>query len=325
MRTITANETILNTDTYIVCNSTSDIFLSLPKSTASGQELVVKNISTGSVYLSPVVGDAIDGGTAIIISQWEAVKITDDVAGVWLVTPYQIVSDIVGANPAPVTRTNNPIVGTATVNANIAKLDAAIGTDAQITPVTRTTGQVVVNNTVHQKIDSLDSAIGFDAQLSGSRKNISPNNTIYQNFDSLDIYKSVRTIKKTIGAPGLAGTDFNFTSAANKTEQSIDLGALIPAKARLVDVFVHCDAVFTNAVSMAVDVGTTSGGGDLIGSGSVYSAGQIIAAANAGAFIATPSATATNVFINATPGANWDQFTAGSMSVYVTIIDVTGV
>lgn len=102
-RTITASGTILSTDEIIICNSTSDIYLSLIKSTASGQELIVKNISTGSVYLSPVVGDAIDGGTAIIISQWEAVKISDSVAGVWLVTPYQIVTDIVGANPTPVT------------------------------------------------------------------------------------------------------------------------------------------------------------------------------------------------------------------------------
>jgi hypothetical protein len=261
----------------------------------------------------------------VTISQWEAVKISDDIAGVWLVTPYQIVSDIVGANPTPVVRTNNSIVGTATVNANIAKLDAAIGTDAQITPQTRVKGPVVVNTSVHQKVDAIDTAIGADTDIPGNAKNIITTNNIYQNLSDLDRYKALRTIKKTIGAPSLAGTDFNFTSAADQTEQTINLGTIIPAKARLVDIFVHCDAVFTNAVSMAVDVGTTSGGGDLIASGSVYSSGQIIAAANAGAFIATPSASTTSVYVNATPGANWDQFTAGSMSVYVTIIDVTGI
>ncbi len=147
---------------------------------------------------------------------------------------------------------------------------------------------------------------------------------VFQNYLEESFVKEGRALV-LIGAPGLGGVDFNFTSAANQTEQVINLGALIPAKARLVDIFSHTDAVFTGAVSLAADFGTTSGGDELIASGTVYAAQAILAAANAGAFIATPAAAATNVYGNFTPGANWDQVTAGSLSVYITVIDVTHV
>jgi len=231
-----------------------------------------------------------------------------------------LVAESLDTDIVPVSRTNNPIIAVDSANKNIDKLDAAIGADH--TPVTRTVGQTAVANTVNQNIDALDSAIGFDNQMSGNPKNISSANSIYQNLDALDIGKTLRTIKVTVGAPGFGGTDFNFTSAANQSEQSIDLGALIPAKGRLVDIFVFTDAVFSNAVSLAADLGVTSGGDELITSGTIYAANAILASANAGAFILTPSASDQHVFINVTPGANWDAFSAGSISVYVSIIDV---
>ena len=48
-------------------------------------------------------------------------------------------------------------------------------------------------------------------------------------------FSNVKTVKKTIGAPGVADCDFNFASADNITEQVIDLGAIIPAFARILD------------------------------------------------------------------------------------------
>jgi hypothetical protein len=232
--------------------------------------------------------------------------------------------DNIGANPTPVTRTVGQLVAGNTVNDNIDLLDTVIGADPSPAG-TRTAGTIAVANSVNANIDALDAAIGFEAQMSGSPVTVTKTGTVFQMIDQLDTYKSVRTIKKTIGAPGLGGVDFNFTSAANQTEQVINLGALIPAKARLVDIFSHTDAVFTGAVSLAADFGTTSGGDELIASGTVYAAQAILAAANAGAFIATPAAAATNVYGNFTPGANWDQVTAGSLSVYITVIDVTHV
>ena len=61
---------------------------------------------------------------------------------------------------------------------------------------------------------------------------------------------TVKTVKKTIGGVGVAGCDFNFATAANVTEQVVDLGSIIPALARVLDVKTHTSAVF-NAKSVA--------------------------------------------------------------------------
>lgn len=238
----------------------------------------------------------------------------------------ELADSTVGADPTPVaTRTNNPIVATNTVNANIDALDAAIGADP--TPVARTQNNpVVVNTPVNQKIDALDAAIGFDAQLSGATKNISNTNTVYQNLDSLDIYKTVRTIRKTIGAPGLASMDYNFASAANQTEQVITLTDIVPAKARILDVMLFTSAVFSNAVSLSTDIGLTSGGAEIAAAADMQAANAINAIAVGASTVALPTAAARSIFVNATPGANWDVVgAAGSMEIFVTIIDLNNV
>jgi hypothetical protein len=153
----------------------------------------------------------------------------------------------------------------------------------------RTAGAIVATATVNDNIDAIDAAIGFEAQCSGTGKTINKAATVFQNLDALDTYKSVQTVKKTIGGIGITA-DFNFVTADNTTEQIIDLGAILPAKSRLVDIFLYTDAVFTGATTLVADVGTSSGGNELIGSATIYATDAIIAAANAGAFIATPSA-----------------------------------
>lgn len=226
-----------------------------------------------------------------------------------------------GTTATPVSRTNNPIVGANLPNVNIDVLDAAIGADA--TPVARTTGPIAVANTVNQNLDALDAAIGFEGQMSGTPNVVTFPTTIFQALDKLDTYKTVQTVKKTIGAPGLGSMDFNFTSVANQTEQVINLGAIVPAKARILDAMTYTDAVFTNAVSLVAETGTTSSGNQLIGSATIMAAGAITASANGGTFIATPSGSATNIYVSATPGANWDVVgAAGSISVYITFINL---
>lgn len=233
-------------------------------------------------------------------------------------------ADSLGVAPVPVVRTNNPIIGANTVNANIDALDAAIGADADFSAVTRTTGQLTSNSTILTKIDALDAAIGFDNQMSGTPTTVSKNATIYQNLEALGTYKTLRTVKKTIGGIGITA-DFNFITAANTNEQVIDLGAIVPAKARIVDVFTFTDTVFTGATTLVAETGTTSSGAELIGSATIYATNAITSTANGGVFIAAPSATATNIYVSATPGANWSNVTAGKVSVYVTFIDVTNV
>ena len=81
---------------------------------------------------------------------------------------------------------------------------------------------------------------------------------------NIEPYKTVKTVKKTIGNRTVTGVDFNFVTGVNKTEQIIDLGTIIPAYARILDVIVVTNAAFTNLGALSTDVGTTSGGGELI-------------------------------------------------------------
>lgn len=231
---------------------------------------------------------------------------------------------ILGAAPTPVARTHSPIVGANDVNTNIDVLDASIGPD--IVPGTRTVGQLSMATHIMANLKLLDDVIGFDAQMPVSSINVSRALTIYQNLRALDTSKSVRTVKVRVGNVGVGSCDFNFASAADHAEQSIDLGAILPAKCRILDVMVYTDAAFTNLGALSTDVGLTTGAGDLIGAGNNTAIDAILATANAGAFIATPNKDAQHVWLNVDPANNWDSANpVGRMSVYITFIDLTNV
>lgn len=134
-------------------------------------------------------------------------------------------------------------------------------------------------------------------------------------------FSTVKTVKKTIGGVGVAGCDFNFATAANQSEQVIDLGAIIPANARVLDVRTITNAVFTGAVSLVADLGNASGGAQFVGSATIYAANAINAMAAATDMAVAPVAAASKVFLNATPGANWSLVTAGKVTVLVTYIE----
>jgi len=135
----------------------------------------------------------------------------------------------------------------------------------------------------------------------------------------------VRTVKKTIGGVGVASCDFNFATAANTNEQVINLGAIVPAKARIIDVYSVTDVEFTGATTLVEEVGTTSSGHDLINSATIYAADAVLAMAADHFLTVAPAVAASSVYVACTPGANWSGVTAGKVSVYVTYIDVTGI
>lgn len=132
----------------------------------------------------------------------------------------------------------------------------------------------------------------------------------------------VKTIKKTIGGVGVAGCDFNFVTAANKTAQNIDLGAIIPAYARILDGVAYCNITFTGAVSLACTLGVSSAGTEISAGGAVYTAGDAVASATGVSLIGAISSSAQHVFLGATPGANWSLATAGKMTISISYIDV---
>jgi hypothetical protein len=229
----------------------------------------------------------------------------------------------IGADATPLTRTKGPITISNNVNANLDALDAAIGADTDLTPSgTRTAGSVALANSILTNIDALDSAIGFEAQVSGTPNVITKTGTIFQMLDQLDAKKSTQTIKKTIGGVGVAGCDFNFVTAADQVEQVIDLGAILPSLARIIDCFARTNNVFTGAVSLAAKVGTTSAGDEIIASGTVYAADSILALAVDHFMTIAPIVAAGHIFVSVTPGANWSLVTAGKVTIYIIINNV---
>jgi len=141
---------------------------------------------------------------------------------------------------------------------------------------------------------------------------------------NIEPYKAVKTVKKTIGNIGVTA-DFNFVTGANKTEQIIDLGTIIPAYARILDVIVVTNAAFTNLGALSTDVGTSSGGGELIGAANNTALNALLQpAVGAGFTLVAISGSAGHVYVNVTPTNNWDSATpVGKMSVYVTYVDRT--
>lgn len=72
---------------------------------------------------------------------------------------------------------------------------------------------------------------------------------------NLVAFSNVKTLKYSIGALGVAGCDANFATATNVTEQCFDLGAVVPAFARVLDVKTVTSAAFaavSNSASYAV-------------------------------------------------------------------------
>lgn len=211
-------------------------------------------------------------------------------------------------------------------------------------------------------------------------------------------FSNVKTIKKTIGAVGVAGCDFNFATAANVTEQVINLGAIVPALARVLDVKTHTLEAFnarainiaswavatnvativtstahglatgnsvtiagmaettlngtatvtvvdatsftfskthddadttavtagtvTATLTLVAETGNASSGNQFIGSATVKAANAITAVPNNRALNVDPSASASNVYVAATPGSHWQLVTSGKVAVYVTYIDI---
>lgn len=194
---------------------------------------------------------------------------------------------------------------------------------ANISAVARTTGAVSATAQVDTNIDALDAAIGFEGQMSGTPHVVTFPTTIFQALDKLDTYKSVQTVKKTIGGVGVAGCDFNFATAADQTEQPIDLGSIIPARARIISVSLFSEAEFTGAISLGCKVGVGSGGDGILTSTNMFSATAVGDSGLLTSF--APTRVAEKIWVSATPGANWSNVTAGKVSVYVTFINVTNI
>ena len=133
----------------------------------------------------------------------------------------------------------------------------------------------------------------------------------------------VKTVVKTIGAYGVAGCDFNLPNAANQTPAVFTLGVL-PSKAHLLQCQLHTGATFTGGVSMAVDIGSSSGGNEYISAAAMLTAAAIVSTAHAAIGGVAPIVAAGTVYAEFTPGANFSLVTAGKITISYTYLDLVG-
>jgi hypothetical protein len=132
------------------------------------------------------------------------------------------------------------------------------------------------------------------------------------------------TVKKKIGWSGATGMDFLLPATVDTAVAQIDLGAIVPAFAKVVDVQVitKTGSVFSGgATTLTAGIGNVTGGAQFLATGTtIYAINAIVAST----LVPARNASASHVWLTAvTPGANWSTQTAGEYDVYVTYIDAS--
>jgi len=148
------------------------------------------------------------------------------------------------------------------------------------------------------------------------------------NIVAPDLIWSQKTIVKTISIV-VAGSidDFQFNDAlANNVEQSVDLGALVPAYGELVSAQVRCiEAVVSSGADpddiISLDIGVSSGAGDVLGAGTPDDLNDILAGAAASSPLVASTAAAKNIWINMQPEDFFNTLTAGRWAIIITYTD----
>ncbi|RPJ39404.1 MAG: hypothetical protein EHM35_02445 [Planctomycetaceae bacterium] len=148
----------------------------------------------------------------------------------------------------------------------------------------------------------------------------------YPVLETDTILQVTKTKKITIGHVGETTTDFAWTTAANHTQQNLDLGAVIPAHARVLDVTIICTEALVGESDITIGAGNASAGAEFITGASCDALDDTVAsAAGAAAFVAASNA-AQHLWISGDPSdATWADQTAGTWLVAITYIDVAAV
>ena len=129
--------------------------------------------------------------------------------------------------------------------------------------------------------------------------------------------------KKTIGWDGATGTDFKFAGNANHTAQNIDLGHMIPTRARIVGIEIECTEAAVGVTDITFRAGNASAGEQFIASSSCDELTEIVGIIDATkpAAVGMNVGGETHIFIGADPtDATWGDMTAGKWTIYITYI-----
>lgn len=170
-------------------------------------------------------------------------------------------------------------------------------------------------------VDEVEATEGFPGRVLVKDDNI----YIKTESEYKQVSRNVFVVKKTIGNIGVTA-DYNFVTAANTTAQIIELEDVVPAFARILDLFTITNAAFTNLGDLTVNVGLTSGEDEFVAEGSLSPVNSIGQQAVGGSFAGAISASAQSIFVEATPENQWGSATpVGKMTVYVIYVDAVNV
>ena len=107
-----------------------------------------------------------------------------------------------------------------------------------------------------------------------------------------------KTKKITVGHVGDTGDDFHFTTAADHTQQNLDLGAVIPAHARVLDVTIICsEAMTAGPADITFCAGNASAGEQFFAAASCDDLNETAASAAGGASFVAASNAAQNLWL----------------------------
>lgn len=138
----------------------------------------------------------------------------------------------------------------------------------------------------------------------------------------MNLWNSLDTTKSfIIGRVGVANCDFNFAAAADHVQQNIDLGAIIPARCKVIDIQVVCIEAVVGVADFTVVVGNASAGAQFIAALSCNAANEVVGWILGTLLVPVVVnwAAATNIWIGGDPTDNtWNLMTAGMWAVYVT-------
>jgi hypothetical protein len=133
----------------------------------------------------------------------------------------------------------------------------------------------------------------------------------------------LKVIKKTIGAIGVKGCDFNFATSSGHSEQVIDICSL-PKKAFIQTVWTFTKVAFATVSNFVAEIGTTSSGAQLVSSATIKAAEAVTSTQYTIPLEVDPVNSVVHIYVSADPDGAWSGITSGIMEVYVAYIDVTG-
>ena len=135
-----------------------------------------------------------------------------------------------------------------------------------------------------------------------------------------------RTLKFVIGRFGVANCDFNFAAAADHVQQNLDLGAIIPARSKVVDVQLVCTEAVVGVTDITFAIGNASAGAQFVAALSCNALNEVVGWILGTLLIPVVVnwAAATHVWLGADPTDNtWNLMTAGQWEFFVTYMNYT--